>query len=213
MVERNGSDANCFTRLRMFSEWFSTEFMNHFGLPRKFKFIHLDMDCLIRKPLNFLVTCKSNLAFCYGYKAAYNPSITVHSSGSNEKLYDDFDPIKFFKEKTFYRYNRRIIMPKKYALYFDDVEEEVTAEGSDMLWVSRMAGDCPVFGPVDGVWTYADLCYLRAQREKNHQPCFFSPDMEAMEEAKIIFFNGIYKPWMEVFAGSKLQKEWMEHAF
>jgi hypothetical protein len=210
-VSMAGNKPNCFVRLRIFSEWFATEFMAHFGLPAYSKFIHLDADCLVRAPLDFIVKCDADLAFCYGVHTPYNPSIVVHKSGTMTRLYETFDPATSPLGEHYFNLNRVEPFPDRYRHYFNNEVERVKGVGSDQVWLSRMAGECPVFTMDDGVWRYVDMVILRA-RQNGHEPSIIHTPPEVWDGAKIVFFSGEYKPWDDMLAGTRVQKEWMAYA-
>lgn len=201
---------DCFVRLRMFSEWFATEFMAHFGLPEYSEFIHLDMDCLIRKPLDFLRAGNQDIAFCYGVHTPYNPSIVVHKSGSMTRLYDSFDPDVSPLGEHFFNLTRASAFPQQYKQYFEAEPRRTKGVGSDQVWLSRMAGDCHTFTMEDGVWRYVDMVILRG-RQQGHEPSIIHTPEAVLDTANIVFFGGHYKPWDDMLMGTRAQKEWLQY--
>jgi hypothetical protein len=200
--------ANCYVRLRMFSDWFATDFMKHFGLPEGSQFMHLDMDCLIRKDMSDIVIGRDeDLILGYGSAAKYNPSILIHRAGTRPDLFIDFDP----KDKGTYDVACRATdMPDEYWPLFT-VSGKRDNYGSDMAWISRMAGEVPRLTPRDGIIYYRDLQLLKRCLNGSGADMVDGGEIE-YSRAKIVFFNGYQKPWMPSFPDERIKSDYQQAA-
>jgi hypothetical protein len=205
--------ANCYVRLKAFSDEFEQAMRAEFQFEPNQQCLFLDLDCIIRESLADTIARHDNedLVLGYGLFAKYNPSIMLYKLGTRPDIYDDFDPQT--SPAITYQYVGDIdgIMDAIWWPYTLSSRSESAAKGSDMAWISHVAGNVPRFTPKDDkVWSFDHLKTLKGTVIGHGENEINGFRLE-YEKARLVFFSGPNKAWDENFKHSFVKDEYRQY--
>jgi hypothetical protein len=120
---------NCFRRLRLFDPEVQQQIGGEW-------FLSMDIDCVMLKSIEPLLTPEAPFKIVAGRHARYNGSMWLLQAGAMQNVIRDFHPTNSPKQIMQSRHNGRRLV------------------GSDQAWLTICAGDVPTWSTPDGVMAF-----------------------------------------------------------